>query len=86
VEGFVHDVEWAWAMRGVASLVTMDVQGAYDALLPRRLLRRLRDQGWHIRTLRLVRSFLASRKIRAKIDRAHAGLMDVPYGTPQGSP
>ena len=82
VSGFIHNVEWAWAMGRVVSLVTIDVQGANDALLPRRLLRRLRAQGWHVKTMRLILSFLSNRKIRAKIDGAHTGLMNVPCGTP----
>jgi hypothetical protein len=40
-----HDVEEALYRRQTASFLTLDVKGAFDAILPRRLVRRLREQG-----------------------------------------
>ena len=42
----LHDVETALNSKLTASLLTLDVQGAFDSVLPGRLIRRLRDQGW----------------------------------------
>ena len=42
VASFVHEAERALAKNLRVSMVTMDVQGAFDALLKRRLLQRLR--------------------------------------------
>ena len=81
-----HDMEWALAKGHVATLATMDVQGAFDALLARRLLARMRAQGWHITVLRMVESFLSDRTIRARLDGAYTEQLPVPCGTPQGSP
>lgn len=81
-----HDVEWALSRNQVASLVTLDVQGAFDALLARRLLARMRAQGWHLTILRMVESFLTGRTLRARLDGAYTEQLPVPCGTPQGSP
>ena len=41
VAAFTHDVEKAIATGLEVTIVTMDVQGAFDALLRRRLLKRM---------------------------------------------
>lgn len=42
----IHDAEAAMRNKKVMAMVTLDVQGAFDAVLHKRLLRRLREQGW----------------------------------------
>lgn len=86
VASFVHDVEETLAQSKVASLALMDVQGAYDALLPRRLLLRLRKQGWPRRILMMVSSFLSERRVRTRFEDTVADPELVHCGTPQGSP
>ncbi|KAG6979060.1 Retrovirus-related Pol polyprotein from type-1 retrotransposable element R1 [Fusarium oxysporum f. sp. conglutinans] len=46
VAALVHDIEEAFACKKVATLVTMDIQGAFDTVLRNRLILRLREQGW----------------------------------------
>jgi hypothetical protein len=46
VASFTHDVEHAWATGKQVTMITMDVQGAFDALLKNRLLQRMGKQGW----------------------------------------
>ncbi|RKK33449.1 hypothetical protein BFJ69_g18733, partial [Fusarium oxysporum] len=46
VAALVHDIEEAFARKKVATLVTMDIQGAFDTVLRNRLILRLREQGW----------------------------------------
>ena len=41
-----HDVEEALNQGHITSLLTLDVKGAFDTVLPGRLVRRLREQGW----------------------------------------
>jgi len=41
-----YDVEKALTAGQKASFLTMDVKGAFNAVLPGRLVRRLREQGW----------------------------------------
>jgi hypothetical protein len=38
---FTHDIEAAWARGQHVTMVTLDVQGAFDALLKNRLLHRM---------------------------------------------
>lgn len=42
----IHDIEIAFSNQQVATLVTMDVQGAFDTVMRDRLILRLREQGW----------------------------------------
>ena len=53
----VHDVEEAWARGLKASMLTLDVQGAFDAVLPGHLVGWLREQGWPINVIHWVASF-----------------------------
>ena len=86
VAAFTHDVEAALAQGKEVTMVTMDVQGAFDALLPRRLLKRMLEQGWPLPLLRLVGSFLTSRSARVRLEKATTPAYLVRCGTPQGSP
>ncbi|RAL59878.1 hypothetical protein DID88_000505 [Monilinia fructigena] len=86
VSAFVHDVECAFARKREVTLVTMDVQGAFDALLPRRLLKRMQDQGWPVPLLKMIRSFLQECKVMVRLKDAYTDESRVQCGTPQGSP
>jgi hypothetical protein len=48
---FTYDVEAALARGKEVTMFTLDVQGAFDALLKRRLLRRITEQGWPLSLL-----------------------------------
>ncbi|EDN91303.1 hypothetical protein SS1G_00706 [Sclerotinia sclerotiorum 1980 UF-70] len=41
-----HDIETSLKQGLKTTLLTMDVKGAFDAVLPGRLVNRLREQGW----------------------------------------
>ena len=86
VNSFVHDVEMAWSRHEHVTMVTMDVQGAFDALLKNRLLQRLKDQGWPAQLRKLIFSFLSNRTIRVRLGKATTPSHPVACGTPQGSP
>jgi hypothetical protein len=45
ITAFTHDVEHVWATGKHVTMVTMDVQGAFDALLKNRLLHQMAKQG-----------------------------------------
>jgi hypothetical protein len=49
VASFMHDVELAIASGRQVTMVTMDVQGAFDVLLVNRLLQRMIEQGCPLR-------------------------------------
>jgi hypothetical protein len=86
VASFTHDVEKAMAEGNQVTMVTLDVQGAFDALLVNRLLQRMQRQGWPVSLLRLVRSFLTNRKVRVRLEDSTTAFFAVACGTPQGSP
>ncbi|KAG0155024.1 hypothetical protein PDIDSM_597 [Penicillium digitatum] len=65
------------------TLVTMDVQGAFDALLRRRLLKRMGEQGWPRELLLLVDSFLTGRKARVRLEGSTTPEYNVVCGTPK---
>lgn len=46
VVSLIYDIEKALAAGQVATLVTEDVMGAFDAILRNRMILRLRQQGW----------------------------------------
>jgi hypothetical protein len=46
VTALIHEIEEAFARNKVATLVTMDIQGAFGTVMRNRLVLRLREQGW----------------------------------------
>lgn len=86
VAALVHDVEMAFRHQKVATLVTMDVEGAFDAILRNRLLLQLRKQGWPDFLVRWIASFLAQRQASVRFQNAIAEPIELACGTPQGSP
>lgn len=83
---FTHDTEVAWNLGKHVTMVTLDVQGAFDALLKNRLLHRMAAQGWPLGTLKFVESFLTNRRVQVRLGRETTPSHPVECGTPQGSP
>jgi ribonuclease HI len=81
-----HDVEEALINGRKASLLTMDVKGAFDAVLTGRLTRRLREQGWPDYLVRWVHSFATNRSVRIRLDGETGPETAIQCGLPQGSP
>jgi hypothetical protein len=52
------------------TMVTIDVQGAFDTLLAKRLLAYITKQGWPLLLLTLIRSFLTNRKVRVRLKKS----------------
>ena len=65
-----YEIELALEQQQFAVLVTMDVQGAFDSVLRRRLLQRMIQQGWDPRLVRWVASFMESRRIKVRFENA----------------
>ncbi|EED20796.1 hypothetical protein TSTA_039900 [Talaromyces stipitatus ATCC 10500] len=51
-----------------ASLLTLDVKGAFDSVLPSRLIRRLREQGWPTNLVLWIASFATGRSVQIRLD------------------
>ncbi|ODM18623.1 hypothetical protein SI65_05240 [Aspergillus cristatus] len=82
----VHDIEESWARGLSASMLTLDVKGAFDAVLPGRLTQRLRSQGWPPTVFRCVSSFAQDRTAAIQLDGHRSPTFAVSAGLPQGSP
>ena len=83
---FTHDFETALSKGETATLATLDVKGAFDAVLPGRLVRRLREQGWPAHLCSWATSFLTKREIRIRLDGKFDKPRPISCGVPQGSP
>lgn len=81
---FTHDTEAAWIHRKHVTMVTLDVQGAFDALLKNRLLHRMAQQGWPQRTIHFVDSFLTDRRVQVRLGQVTTPSYPVACGIPQG--
>ncbi|XP_044720088.1 reverse transcriptase (RNA-dependent DNA polymerase) domain-containing protein [Hirsutella rhossiliensis] len=66
VAALVHDIEEAFARKQVATLVTLDIQGAFDTVICNRLVLRLREQGWPSNLARWAGSFMQDRSARIR--------------------
>ncbi|KAF7139722.1 hypothetical protein CNMCM5793_007559 [Aspergillus hiratsukae] len=69
-----------------ASLLTVDVKGAFDTVLPGRLVHRLRAQGWPDNLVRWAASFATGRSVQIRLDGQIGPSTDISCGLPQGSP
>ncbi|OAA34078.1 reverse transcriptase [Beauveria brongniartii RCEF 3172] len=81
-----HDVEQARRRKKVATLVTMDVEGAFDAILRNRLILQLRRQGWPTFLIRWLAIYLTRRLAKVRFEDAIAEALELLCGIPQGSP
>lgn len=81
-----HDVERALNSGLTASMLTIDVKGAFDSVLPGRLICRLREQGWLNNLVKWVASFTADRTVHIRLDGELGSAHKIKCGLPQGSP
>ena len=82
----LHDVEQALNQGKTASLLTFDVKGAFDGVLPGRLVHRLRTQGWPNNLARWIASFVTGRTVQIRLDNKLGPRLKILCGLPQGSP
>ncbi|KID59265.1 reverse transcriptase, partial [Metarhizium hybridum] len=86
VAAVVHDIEETLARGQVATLVTADIQGAFDSALCNRLVLRLRQQGWPDNLARWAGSFMSGRSARVRYQDITTPTTPLQCGLPQGSP
>ncbi|KAI0993628.1 hypothetical protein K3495_g14556, partial [Podosphaera aphanis] len=82
----VHDIEEARTQGWASTFVTLDVQGAFDAVLHNRLLLRMQSQGWPDQILRWTSSFLKDRVVQVRFTGGKTSPKNLVCGLPQGSP
>ncbi|KID59415.1 reverse transcriptase, partial [Metarhizium hybridum] len=86
VAALIHDIEQAFARGEVATLVTADIQGAFDTAMCNRLVLRLREQGWPDYLARWAGSFMSGRSARVRYQDITTPTTPLQCGLPQGSP
>lgn len=86
VAALIHDIEEAFARKKVATLVTMDFQGAFDTLMRNRLVLRLREQGWPNHLARWAEPFMKDRSARVRYQDSLNPFAPLHCAAPQGSP
>ena len=86
VAALIHDLEQALNAGKVATLVTMDIKGAFDAVMRARLTRQLRRQGWPNPLIRWVESFMTGRSACIRLQETTTASKPLNCGLPQGSP
>ena len=69
-----------------AAMVTLDIQGAFDAVLHNCLLKRLREQGWPLPLCQFIHNFLCQQKFQVKYRGGKTEEKILECGVPQGSP
>ena len=76
----------AWTHGAVATLLQLDIKGAFDTVDHTRLLHTLQLQGFPLWAVRWVRSFLSDRTASLSFDGETTPPRSVTAGVPQGSP
>ena len=84
----MEQIHTAWKSEGgsVASLLLLDVSGAFDNVNYQRLLWNIRELGFHPNLAGWMASFLAGRTGRIKLTEGITPSFNISTGIPQGSP
>ncbi len=82
----MEKVHAAWKEDKVASMLLLDVSGAYDNVSHPRLLHNLRKRKLHPQLVGWIRSYLTKRTARLKLNEGYSEQFETTNGIPQGSP
>ena len=82
----IHDIEDARARGLRTTMLTLDIKGAFDAVLSGRLTQRLQDQGWPAKLVSWVTSFTNNRSACLRLGDFTSQAFQIPAGLLQGSP
>ena len=82
----IHDIEDARARGLRTTMLTLDIKGAFDAVLSGCLTQRLQDQGWPAKLVSWVTSFTNNWSACLRLGDFTSQAFQIPAGLPQGSP
>jgi len=82
----MDDIERARKNRKVLSALSLDIKGAFDAVLPGRMIQRLYDQGWPYHVVQWVATFLTDRNAAITLPGFTQEQTPTAGSLPQGSP
>ena len=86
VRWITQTVQTAWRHGAVASLLQLDIAGAFDTVNHKRLLHILRQMGFPVWVVLWVKDWLTGRTATLRFDGKKAAPRPVRAGVPQGSP
>lgn len=86
LDSLVSQIRATWACKGVASLLSLDMSGAYDHIVKNRLLHNLSTSGIPENLIRWIDSFMMNRTTILSSDNRDSDPLPVQAGIPQGSP
>ena len=86
IQVLIEAVRSAWDRKGVASLLQLDLKGAFDTVSHDHLLHSLRQLGYPPKTVRWIKSYLTARSARLRFDGQESDKIEIKTGVPQGSP
>jgi Reverse transcriptase (RNA-dependent DNA polymerase)/Endonuclease-reverse transcriptase len=75
-----------WDAGGVATVLSMDMSGAFDHVVRNRLVHILRQKGIPDSIVGWVKSFMSDRRTTLVFDGQESAPLDIAAGIPQGSP
>ena len=82
----MEKIHVAWKKKETASLLLLDVSGAFDNVNHQRLLWNIRELGFHEDLVGWMASFLAGRSGRMRLTEGLMPPFNIASGIPQGSP
>ena len=82
----IHNIEeiWAWDLK--ASMLTLDIQSAFDAVLSGQLVGQLQEQEWSINVIQWVASFTRSHTVSLHLGNHISQIFQIPADLSQDSP
>ena len=82
----MEQIHAAWRDDKVASLLLLDISGAFDNVNHLRLLWNIRELGFHEDLVGGIGSYITGRPGRTRFNEGLMAPFDISTGTPQGSP
>lgn len=86
LELLTEQIHTTWQAGGVATVLSLDISGAFDTVNHLRLLNELREKGVPPWLVRWIRAFLTDRTTTLVIDGTETAPIRLRGGVPQGSP
>ncbi len=86
LELLLEQVHTIWGLKKVASVLSLDIAGAFDTVNHTRLLDNLRIKGLPRWLIQIIGSFLHQRSTTLVVDGEEVGPRELYAGIPQGSP
>ena len=82
----LSQIRATWSAEGIATVLSMDISGAFDHVVRDRMIHILRGKGVPASIVGWVQSFMSDRRTTLVFDGQESAPLEVAAGIPQGSP